>query len=128
MSDTLEDLADHFDLLADEGFFDEDYDCTLAVCSIVPFFMSIVSDSKKISEIYVQYILSKMPKFTIKQTKNNTNQHTNISQYFRTSTRHRSLPKTGFNFQWSNTNSSTIIRLFFANQSFFKFFPVDLFK
>ena len=34
VNDTLEDLADHFDHLADEGFFDEDYDCTLAVSSI----------------------------------------------------------------------------------------------
>eukprot|EP00111_Clytia_hemisphaerica_P004209 TCONS_00012030-protein len=30
VSDTLEDLADHFDHLADEGFFDEGYDCILA--------------------------------------------------------------------------------------------------
>ena len=29
--DTLEDLADYFDSLADDGLLPEDYDCTLAV-------------------------------------------------------------------------------------------------
>lgn len=32
VNDTLEDIADHFDMLADQGYFDvDDYDCTLAV-------------------------------------------------------------------------------------------------
>lgn len=31
VNDTLEDLADHFDILADDGFLGDDFDCSLAV-------------------------------------------------------------------------------------------------
>lgn len=31
VDDTLEELADHFDYLADKGFFSDSYDCLLAV-------------------------------------------------------------------------------------------------
>ena len=44
VTDTLEDLADHFDLLADEGCFGDDYDCSLAV-SVLCFVCDIIAIS-----------------------------------------------------------------------------------